>query len=238
MTAIRGILFDKDGTLLDFAATWPAAYRAAAEALADGTPGLASRLLRRAGYDGEGALDPASALACGTNAEIAALWAAEPALAGRADVAVIMAHVFRAHAAAAPPVVADLAAFFARLRRRGLALGVATNDDAATAEAWLGRTGALAELDFVCGADSGHGAKPGPGMVTAFCAAVGLAPREVAVVGDSAHDLAMARAAGTGLAIAVLTGVAGHARLAPFADLLIPSIADLEAALADRLAGS
>ena len=39
--AIRGVLFDKDGTLLDFEATWPPAYAAVAEALAEqaGDPG-------------------------------------------------------------------------------------------------------------------------------------------------------------------------------------------------------
>ena len=73
---IRGVLFDKDGTLVDYAKTWEPAYRAAAEELADaaGAPGLARRLLIMGGYDGDGVLDPGSVLACGTNAEITALW--------------------------------------------------------------------------------------------------------------------------------------------------------------------
>ena len=48
---IRGVLFDKDCTLLDFDATWPPAYRAVAEELASlaGDPGLAARILRLGG---------------------------------------------------------------------------------------------------------------------------------------------------------------------------------------------
>ncbi len=69
-------------------------------------------------------------------------------------------------------------------------------------------------------------------MALAFCAATGLRPAEVAVVGDSAHDLAMARAAGVGLAVAVTSGVAGREVLAGRADLVLGSIAELETALA------
>ena len=52
--ALRGILFDKDGTLIDFRATWVPAYRGVAEELAVGLGGsaaLARVLLARLGYD-------------------------------------------------------------------------------------------------------------------------------------------------------------------------------------------
>ena len=48
--------------------------------------------------------------------------------------------------------------------------------------------------------------------------------RRTAVVGDSAADLLMARAAGAGLAIGVLTGVGGRADLEPLADEVIESV--------------
>jgi phosphoglycolate phosphatase len=51
------------------------------------------------------------------------------------------------------------------------------------------------------------------------------------VVGDHLADLAMARAAGAGLAIAVLTGGCPAAALEAEADLVLPSIADLEPVL-------
>ena len=72
-------------------------------------------------------------------------------------------------------------------------------------------------------------------MVLGFCAEIGVAPRDVAVVGDNLADLAMARAAGAGLAIAVLTGGCPAAALEAEADLVLPSIAELESALAGRL---
>jgi phosphoglycolate phosphatase len=87
-------------------------------------------------------------------------------------------------------------------------------------------------VDFACGYDSGHGHKPGPGMVHAFCQAIELPEKEVAVVGDTPHDMHMARAAGAGLAIGVLTGVSPREVLADHADRVIASISELEALLA------
>ncbi len=68
-------------------------------------------------------------------------------------------------------------------------------------------------------------------MALAFCAATGLSPGEIAVVGDSVHDLAMARAAGAKLAVGVLTGVSSREVLAAHADLVVGSVGELEAAL-------
>ncbi len=230
-SAIRGVLFDKDGTLADFAGTWPPAYQAVAAELADaaGAPGLGKRLLELAGYDPGGALDPASLLACGPNAAIAALWAAQPELAGVADVAGRVGRAFHDAARRAATAVPGLPALFRRLRARGLALGIATNDSTAAVEAWVATAGLV--VDFTAGSDAGHGFKPDPGMVHAFCAATGLEPPDVALVGDSVHDLETARAAGCGLAVAVLTGVGSYDRLAPHADHVLDSAADVERVL-------
>ena len=48
------------------------------------------------------------------------------------------------------------------------------------------------------------------------------------MVGDTAADLRMGRAAGAGLVVAVLTGVGGRADLAPLADAVIASVEELE----------
>ena len=91
--------------------------------------------------------------------------------------------------------------------------------------------GLVPHLDFIVGHDSGHGRKPDPGMVEAFARHTGLAAHEVALVGDSTHDLHAARAAGA-VAIAVLSGPASRAELEPHADHVIASIADLPALVA------
>ena len=53
-----------------------------------------------------------------------------------------------------------------------------------------------------------------------------LKPDEIAMIGDSLHDLHAADAAGM-LRIAVLTGLATESQLENYADIVLPSIADL-----------
>jgi phosphoglycolate phosphatase len=54
----------------------------------------------------------------------------------------------------------------------------------------------------------------------------------VAMVGDSRHDLKSAQAAGA-LAVAVLSGPAGRAELAPLADYIVDDITALPALFAE-----
>jgi phosphoglycolate phosphatase len=47
------------------------------------------------------------------------------------------------------------------------------------------------------------------------------------MVGDTPADLEMARGAGAGVVIGVLSGVAARPDLAPYADLVLASVGDL-----------
>jgi phosphoglycolate phosphatase len=229
---IRAILFDKDGTLIDFRATWLSAYEVIVREAFGADDALADRLLTAGGYEpATGRLDPTSVLAAGTNEEIARLWAG---IVGRTDVAVLAKEVnqrFIEHARHSLVAVTDLPGLFGRLRRRGLRLGIATNDSELALHQQIEQLGVGQLIDFACGFDSGHGAKPGPGMVEAFARTVGLPAGTIAVVGDSLHDLEMARAAGAGLAIGVLTGASPREILAPHADHVLVSIGELETVL-------
>ena len=232
---IKGLLFDKDGTLLDFHLTWIPVNRLVVQALTGGDPELSDRLLEAAGHDPRtNRVRPGTLLAAGNSAQIAARWA--EFLPGR-EVGALTAEIDRLFAAggeahAAP--VTELAPLFARLKERGLKLGVATSDSVQGIRASLAPFGILELLDFLAGYDSGHGVKPGPGMVQAFCAAAGLAPAEVAVIGDNLHDLEMGRRAGAGLLVGVLSGTGVRPELAPHADHVIESVEELEALL-DRV---
>ncbi len=233
---IEGVLFDKDGTLTDFHATWMPAYRQAAQAVAAraGKPAMASELLGTGGYDeASGRCDPASPLACGSNREIADLWSLTSGVPA-AEVDDELARMFKAHAAARPVAAADLHALLGGLRSRGLLLGIATMDSEALAHETVRVLGIGDYFDFICGYDSGFGHKPDVGMVRAFCASTGLSAARIAVVGDTPHDLKMARAAGVGLVIGVLTGASPADWLAGLADHVLSSVGELPALLGER----
>lgn len=236
-TAIRGILFDKDGTLLDYEATWMPVNWQAARAAAGGDEALADRLMAAGGYDPtRRTVGAGTVLAAGNTIEIAEAWAPHLTAPDGDALVALIDDVFEQESAGSAVPVTDLRALFTRLKARGLTLGVATSDSLRGIVATLGGFDVLDLLDFKAGYDSGHGVKPGPGMVQGFCAAVGLAPESVAVVGDSTHDLVMGARAGVGLRVGVLSGASGHADLAPHADRILDSIADLEALLDDLAA--
>jgi phosphoglycolate phosphatase len=235
-SAIRGILFDKDGTLVDYEATWGPINRRVADLAAAGDPALARRLLELGGHDLEaGRTLGGSLLAAAHTREIAQAWIDAGAPFHLDDLTARMDSAFAEGARDAVPVT-DVAALFGRLRTRGLALGVATSDGAQAARATLARLGLDGGELFVAGYDSGFGSKPEPGMVWGFCAATGLKPAEVIVIGDNTHDLEMAHAAGCAAALGVLTGT-GLANLAAQACTVLPSIDALEAWLDDVGAG-
>jgi phosphoglycolate phosphatase len=241
LKAVKGILFDKDGTLLDYYATWMPANREAALAITQGDQDLAHRLLIASGYDpAAGRVRSGSALAAGTNWEIAQCWSL--AMSGACvqkppEVLItVIDEIFERNGRDGAVPVTDLVPFLANLKRMELLLGVATNDSERGAMRSLGRFGVTGMFDFLAGYDSGHGTKPGPGLVHGFCEATGLAASEVMVVGDNLHDLEMGRAAGVGLVVGVLTGTSLHEELAPHADYVLADIVGLKGLLAAEAA--
>jgi len=225
MTAVRGIVFDKDGTLFDFQTTWASVTGRMLSVLAEGNAGLETRLAEAVGFDlAAGQLLPGSVIVAATVVESAdVLIAAMPRGTDRGRVIDIMLRL----AETAPQIEAvPLVPFFDGLRARGLALGVATNDGEEPARVHLDRAGVLGHVDFLAGYDSGHGAKPGPGQLHAFCAATGLAAQSVLMVGDSRHDLMAGQAAGM-RTVGVLTGLATAADLLPEATVVLDHIGHL-----------
>ncbi|WP_170325651.1 HAD family hydrolase [Ruegeria arenilitoris] len=218
---IDAILFDKDGTLFDFANTWGAFGRNMVLRLAEGDHERAAELGRVIGFDLEQVTySEDSIVIAGTVEEIAADLA--PHLPDMTQDELI--DVLNAESASAPQAQAvPLEPFLEGLRQAGFKLGVATNDGEMPALQHLASVGIRDHFDFVAGYDSGHGFKPGPGQLLAFATHVGVDPERVAMVGDSLHDLQAGRAAGM-TTIGVLTGMAPAEALAPMADVVLPDI--------------
>jgi len=235
--AIRGILFDKDGTLLNLFETWIPAYQTAVELAADlaGDPSMADRMLRVTGFDPDnGSLDPLSLLAGGTTAEICDAWADEAGIVERDHFAKQVHDAIDDYAARYPiPVAEGLDVLFERLVSKGYALGIATMDSEMVARVTAETLGLSQWLTFLAGYNSGHGPKPEPGMVLGFCAAADLTPAEILVIGDTDRDVNMARNAGAGMAVGVLTGASPADQLLRIADRVLESVFEIETILGD-----
>ena len=234
--SIRGILFDKDGTLLDYNATWVPINRVVALVVADGDAALARELLVHGGQDDDaGIVKPGSLLAACNTREIADAWsklipergAGDP----ERDIVRIMDDVFQRQGAITSVPVEGLRETLSGLRQQGMVMGIATSDSEAGAIATLSPFDVLPWFDFVAGYDSGHGSKPEPGMVHGFCSACDLHPEEVLVVGDNLHDLEMGRNANAGMVIGVLSGTSARHDLEAMADHVVNDIRQLETVL-------
>lgn len=224
MKTINGVVFDKDGTLFDFALTWESWAQSFLLRLCDGDRDRAAQAGRAIGFDLEtGKFAADSPAIAGTPAELATALHTD-----FADLSLeALMDILNEEAELAPQQpAAPLVPLLGQLRARGLRLGVATNDAEAPARAHLTQAGVTGLFDFIAGFDSGHGGKPAPGQLLAFCDATALSPDTVVMVGDSTHDLFAGRAAGM-RCIGVLTGYAGVEELAPHAEVVLPDISHL-----------
>lgn len=221
---IKGIVFDKDGTLFDFNATWGVWTRGMISAEAGGDPTRAQTLARVLGYDHAGGVFWPDSIVIAETVDVVA----DAMLEHLPDVTKQqLMDRMRAAAKQVPQVeAAPLRPLLHQMKGMGLTLGIATNDGEDPARAHLATADIIDLFDFIAGYDSGFGAKPEPGQLLGFCAATGLDPEHCVMVGDSTHDLTAGRAAGM-TTIGVLTGPAQAGALQPYADVILTSIAEL-----------
>ncbi|MCY4607905.1 MAG: HAD family hydrolase [bacterium] len=234
LSAIGGILFDKDGTQIEMDPMWLPAWEDAARQLATraGQPLLADAMLRKTGYHrATGTFDPDATLLTGTVLDIIDAWRTVLDNNVPGDLESTLLKVFAEASTRDPVPVTDVKALLGSLRRQGYILGAATNDSTRKMQRTVDYRDLADDLAFHCGADAGHGAKPDPGMGLAFCEQTGIPPERVLMVGDSIVDALMTRAAGFGAAIGVRAAGTMTQDQEPFFDIVIDAIDDLPALL-------
>ena len=221
------VVFDKDGTIIEFGPMWSGWAVALAEGLRAATGrSVEVPLFEMLGYDAvTGRVMPGGGLAATPMAR----------LRERTREGVAEPDAERALEAAwhAPDPVGlarplgDLAGLFRRLRAAGRKIAIATSDDRDPTERTLAALGLTGAIDALVCADDGLPVKPAADMVLRLCADLAVPVARTAVVGDSPADLRMGRAAGAGLVVGVLTGVGARSDLEAQADAVIGSVEGL-----------
>ncbi|MGH2513622.1 MAG: HAD family hydrolase [Candidatus Limnocylindrales bacterium] len=233
LTGLDLVVFDKDGTLIDFDRMWGGW----AEQLADrleavlGRP-IRTELHREIGYDGAARRTiPGSPLAATPMAQLRRMTAGLVARETGSDIGTADGLVGAAWIAPDPVALAhplaDLGALFAGLRAAGVRLAIVTSDDRTPTEATIAGLGLATYVDALVCADDGLPSKPAPDTLLEACRQAGAAPARTAMIGDSIADMTMAGLAGVGRRIGVLSGIGRRSELEPLADIVISSIADL-----------
>ena len=186
---IEAVLFDKDGTLVDFGGTWNSAVGHALGLVDDEVARQqAADIL---GYNlSSGVVDPGSSFVTETLDETIDRLSR-----------IIDARQFANdmnQAAASSVEAADGAdKLLDDLKLRGVAMGVVTNDSQSSAEDQVNKLGWSEYFTVVIGYDSGHKPKPHGDAVAAAAKACGCSTSRAMMVGDSQHDITAAQRAGT-----------------------------------------
>ena len=222
---IKGVIFDKDGTLLKFTDIW----RLSLEELFDYYElSEADKLeIRQAvGVNEDHSIRENSILASGTIADLAEVFSKYVDKSKEALDKEI-SDFFLAYLSKHPELIVgtcDVKKCFDALKKLYIKVAVITADSFKQAKLSFEMLGVFDEIDFLAAADF-YPNKPDPSSLDAFCKDFGLSRKEVAVVGDSLIDLELGKVAG--LAVGVTCGVGTKEMLMKDADIVLDTPLDL-----------
>ncbi|MDY4839791.1 MAG: HAD family hydrolase [Lachnospiraceae bacterium] len=241
---VKGILFDKDGTLVDFFSLW---LQAATEVIPlflkeneiQVSQELIEYLLKTIGVN-QGEIDPKGALAYKSYGEIAKD-ICDALEERKIYIAVTKAkeqieEFFNQSVSSREANIqlfTDMNALMENLKSRNLIIGLATADTKISAENCLKSIGIEQFFDYIGADDGKRKPKPDKEMFLEFQNQFLLKPEEIAVVGDTYNDMLFAKQNG-GIAIGVLSGVSEEEDFENEADYIIASIHELPELL-DRI---
>lgn len=208
----KGILFDKDGTLLDLLATWGTWAEIVLNGMEDhltiiGTGFVSDRTqVLGTEHDAVGKLtgyDPAGPLTMATEEESYGILAWQLYVAGvpwneavtrvKSITKEAMNELRRRRYAKPLP---GLLSFLQQCTEATLKLGVVTSDGAKTTKEHLEWLGIDGYFDSVVTRDRVTNGKPAPEMAELACYELGLNPEETVIIGDSNADMQLGKGAG------------------------------------------
>lgn len=226
---IKGILFDKDGTLLKFNEIWIQIANEVIEELLESigekeNEALKEKLSDSIGFR-NGKIDEKGYLASGTSLDISTAfnsvlpkemphlhqWLSERLL-----------HKTREQIDNVKPVC-NLDLLFSALNDKGIITGIATSDDYETTILCLQQLGIANYVQFIGTADL-YKKKPDPEVVEEFCNKFHLKREEVVIVGDTVIDMQLAKNSNAKYGIGVMSGVGSYKELSQLAHYVIPSV--------------
>lgn len=236
----RLIIFDKDGTLIDFSATWVPLIRKRVVFLLKKlgeNKGLEAFLLKSWGIDPvSGKVDPrgpcpvsprGDEIIIGTMAlyqhgypwDEAKQWVSQAFDEADAD------GDWREKVVP----IKGIQTFLSGLKRDGFYTALATNDERKDTEAILNHLSMDGLFDVVLCSGEVSPAKPHPETIFTVCRKLSVHPYEAVMVGDSVTDMMMGKRAGVALTVGILEGgVTPREELEKVADLVVNSIRDLK----------
>jgi len=231
------VIFDKDGTLIDFKETWVEIIGSLLEAMGTHLPmsePLRNRVQKVLGVsvDTRG-IDGNGALAMGTSAECDALityclyreglrWDEAQNLMRQLGDEVFRSEVRDRCVRPVPGAVKLLK----RLKEKGMHTAIATNDNAREAFTDMFSIGAAPYIDAVVGADSVANSKPAPDMVRKICEHFNVDPSSTLLVGDTVMDALLGRNSGVGLTIGI-PGIVSREVLQGHMDVVVDSLDEI-----------
>ena len=216
---IRGIIFDKDGTLFDIQRSWSEwanifvtnfskKHKLEITKLADAIHfDLASSKFLRESIFVHGSVDEV----------VDAISRLFPRITKTA----IHSGLFENSSDAKQVPLTDLHKLFSSLNT--ITFGLVTNDSEDNAINHLKQHNLTQYFDMIIGYDSGYGSKPESGQLEAFLRKTNLLPKEVLMIGDSIYDLVAANKINMPC-LGVLSGTANEKDLSAHTPFLIESV--------------
>ncbi len=202
---IKGIVFDKDGTLISYEACWLDRTTAATKLLLDrhGANAAYEPIMKRMGVQKDGIVDISGSLCHSTYEQISCEYAEEMQKIGvkteRKAFAEELMDAFNSYKnlSRSEPTAEGIRELFLFLKGEGIKLGLVTTDNREGAERTLSPLGVFDLFDTVLVSDGIHKGKPDPYYMRVFLKEHGLSPSEVLMVGDTETDMLFGRNSGT-----------------------------------------